>query len=601
MGVSGGPDMIQNGLILAVNAADRNSYVSGSTTWRDLSSSNSNGTIFNSPVYSSANSGILIFDGVDDYVDLSSTISSSEWSLCCFLDLSTFQKIRNTQTSTITSNTAGSRNGRVSFEFTYSTTIPTIVVDNSGSVFIGGRITEYNGISRALVVKLDSSGSLDSTFDTGLTVTQTQSTTGLALDSSQNLYYVGYNQGNLIKVSGSTGRQMQAVSTVNASITQANVVLDEPNNKVYIGGWFSSIQSVAAQRLARLNLSTMTIDTTFDTTTGFVNLEDVQMMILQPDGKLLVGGQFTSYKSSTYNRIIRLNSNASIDTTFNPGVGFNDRIVRSAMALQTDGKILVGGVFTTYSGSTTNRIVRLNPSGTIDTTFNAGTGFGSTVNTIALQSDGKVLVGGGFTTYSGSTSNYIIRLNDSGSIDTTFKIGTGFNNSVEYIYVQQDQKILVGGVFTTYSGSSCNNIVRLNSDGTVDTSFNVGTGILGAYRLNCQTVYTNASNAITSLFEYRITSPTDYDWRNYETAISPLSGSFSYFVITKDSASLYSQYWNTALKNTESLPTALNTGINVNRLGTIYGKVASIYIYNRALSQQEIIQNYTVLKSRFNL
>ncbi len=71
MGVSGGPDMIQNGLVLSLDAADRNSYSGSGTTWRDLSGNNNNGTLTNGPTFNSANGGTIIFDGVDDRISVS--------------------------------------------------------------------------------------------------------------------------------------------------------------------------------------------------------------------------------------------------------------------------------------------------------------------------------------------------------------------------------------------------------------------------------------------------------------------------------------------------------------------------------------------------
>jgi hypothetical protein len=69
MPTSAGPDIVQNGLVLDLDAADRNSYVSGSTTWFDLSGNPNNGILTNGPTYSSANGGSIVLDGVDDYVN----------------------------------------------------------------------------------------------------------------------------------------------------------------------------------------------------------------------------------------------------------------------------------------------------------------------------------------------------------------------------------------------------------------------------------------------------------------------------------------------------------------------------------------------------
>ena len=133
----------------------------------------------------------------------------------------------------------------------------------------------------------------------------------------------------------------------------------------------------------------------FGSSLGFDNY--IRSVVQQPDGKILVGGGFTTYNGATENRIIRLNSNGTKDTSFNTGTGFNDYVF--SIALQPDGKILVGGGFTTYNGAAENRVVRLNPDGTKDNSFNTGTGFNSSVQSIALQPDGKILIGGSFITY----------------------------------------------------------------------------------------------------------------------------------------------------------------------------------------------------------
>jgi len=133
---------------------------------------------------------------------------------------------------------------------------------------------------------------------------------------------------------------------------------------------------------------------------------------------------------------------------------------------QPDGKILSSREITTYSGVTRNSILRLNSNGTLDTTFGSTSGFTGTktVNDMILQSDGKILCGGEFTGYSGASSNNIIRLNNDGTIDTTFNVGTGFNGAVKTLARQSTENIIVGGAFTTYNGvGTFNKIIRLFS------------------------------------------------------------------------------------------------------------------------------------------
>jgi uncharacterized delta-60 repeat protein len=582
-------DIVTDGLALNLDANFVASYPATGATWYDLGPSGNNGTLVNGPIFNS--SGWITFDGSDDRFNYNTAVDLENWSFQGTFLLN-FEKIKSTQLNTFASNSAGLTPGNLLFELSYSVFTYSIVVDGNGNVFVGGRITEYNGTSISFIIKTDSSGNLVTAFNTGLTLTQTQAVTGLQLDASGNLYYVGYNFGNLVRISATSGSQLQAIATVNATITQANLLLDSANNKAYIGGWFTSIQGTAAQRIARINMPGMTIDTSFNTTTGFVNEEDVQMMALQSDGKLIVGGQFTSYKGSSYNRIIRLNSDATIDTSFNPGTGFNNTVIRNCIAIQSDGKIIVGGNFTTYNGTSANRIIRLNSDGSIDTGFVYGTGFDSNVTALALDSNGKIVVAGQFQTYNGSSRNRIIRLNTNGTIDTGFSIGTGFSSSVGAIAIQSDGKILVGGEFSAYNGSTANQLCRLNSDGTIDSSFSSGTGILGGYRLNCQLGFRNSSNFLTAQFFYAITRPTGYDWRSYETAVSPFLGRFINWAITKNSSNQLNLYWNGIVNNTTNVPSPTNLRFQINRSGTMKGNLDRYSLYNKQLSQAEILQNY---------
>ncbi len=169
-----------------------------------------------------------------------------------------------------------------------------------------------------------------------------------------------------------------------------------------------------------------------------------------------------------------INSNGTIDTGFTIGTGFNGII--NKIAIQSDGKILVGGAFTSYSGSSYNRIIRLNSDGSIDTGFTIGTGCGSTVRNILINSDNTIFVVGDFNTYDGTTSRRIVKLNSNGSYNNTFNVGTGFNLitpfillGVDSIVVQSNGKIVAGGGFESFNGNSRNFIIRLNSDGTDNT------------------------------------------------------------------------------------------------------------------------------------
>jgi uncharacterized delta-60 repeat protein len=262
-------------------------------------------------------------------------------------------------------------------------------------------------------------------------------------------------------------------------------IVVKSDGKILVGGSFTSYNGVESNKIIQLN-SDGSKDTSFVIGTGFNN--EIRSIILQLDGKILVGGGFTSYNGVSSSYIIRLNSDGSKDTSFVIGTGFNN--VVSSIVLQSDGKILVGGVFTSYNGVASNRIIRLNSDGSKDTSFVIGTGFNAGgVSSIVLQSDGKILLGGSFISYNVVASNRIIRLNSDGSKDTSFVIGTGFNTTVNSIVLQSDGKILLGGVFISYNGVASSRIIRLNSDGSKDTSFVIGTGFNtgGVYSIAVQT------------------------------------------------------------------------------------------------------------------
>jgi uncharacterized delta-60 repeat protein len=170
-----------------------------------------------------------------------------------------------------------------------------------------------------------------------------------------------------------------------------------------------------------------------------------------------------------------LTSGGTIDSTFNIGSGFNS--TTNSIAVQNDGKILVGGLFTQYSGASWNKLIRLNIDGSIDNTFNIGTGFAPTITAstthITIQTDGKILVSGNYNQFSGITVPPLVRLNSDGSLDSSFNYTGGLTATSDTLQTSDGKIILIGG--------GVNNIIqRLNSDGSIDTSFNIGTGFFNS-------------------------------------------------------------------------------------------------------------------------
>jgi uncharacterized delta-60 repeat protein len=249
----------------------------------------------------------------------------------------------------------------------------------------------------------------------------------------------------------------------------------------------TALLSVALALTTTLSAQVGTIDPNFQPGsgfgTGFVQ-ERVETIVQQADGKLLIGGWFTDYNGTPANRIVRINLDGSIDNSFNTGAGFDgfSSYVKD-IAVQPNGKIVVVGNFLTFDGVTRHRIARLNADGSLDDSFDPLTGFDSDISTLALQPDGKIIVAGIFSNYDwlGNAIPYggICRLNAGGSIDESFDPGTGFGSTsgqrrVNKIVLQPDGKILCAGQITSFNNEPRLMVARLNANGSLDSSFDPG-------------------------------------------------------------------------------------------------------------------------------
>lgn len=246
----------------------------------------------------------------------------------------------------------------------------------------------------------------------------------------------------------------------------------QSDGDLIVGGDYLYFNGISLSYLSRLKPDG-TVDASFNLGSGFNG--KVYGTLIQPDGKIIVGGSFTGYNGTVVGRLIRLNNNGSRDASFSTGLGVTDNIVY-ATAQQSDGKTIVVGSFTKYNTTNTNRVVRILPDGSLDLTFAIGSGASRLVGEVKVQTDGKIILAGFFDTFNGVVCNKIIRLNPDGSIDTSFITGTGFNHNTTASFLQVDGKILLGGVFTAYNGMIANRIIRLNSNGSVDLSFVSGNG-----------------------------------------------------------------------------------------------------------------------------
>ncbi len=367
-----------------------------------------------------------------------------------------------------------------------SSEIRSIVIQSDGKILIGGFFTAFNGATVNRIACLNSNGTRDTSFTTNGGTGFNATVNAIEIRSDGVILVVGdFSSFNQIIVNGITGLNQSGTRNVEFLINTGvgfnatvNSVAIQPDGKILCSGIFTNFNSTTINRIARLN-SDGSLDTAFATNIGTGFNGNASSIVIQSDGKIILGGSFTTFNGTTVNYIVRLNSDGTRDTTFttNTGTAFDGGV--DSIAIQPDGKILCAGQFFTFNGVTVNRILRLNSDGTRDTTFttNTGTAFDLTAQSIVIQSDGKIICAGSFTTFDGVTVNRIVRLNSDGTRDTSFttNTGTGFTSTVNSVEIQSDDKIVIVGDFTHFNGVSVNRIVRLNSDGTRDINFTINT------------------------------------------------------------------------------------------------------------------------------
>jgi len=335
------------------------------------------------------------------------------------------------------------------------------VADNN-KLLVGGDFTLFDGLVRRSLARLKTDGSVDIAFDAGTNVGSSVRVIGSQADGGS---IVGGAFTNIAGSALSYLARLQsggvvATNFLNGMSGADNFVFAtalQPDGRLVVGGKFSSISGVSRHFIARLNADGG-VDTTFNPSPGPDG--QIKTIALQADGKILIGGDFQNVNGLSRRRVARLNSDGGLDSTFNPATAASSTV--NAVALQNDGKCIVGGLFTNWNGVNAGRIVRLNPDGTTDTNFVAGTGANEFVSSIAFDANGKILVGGGFTSFNGIPRSGITRLNSDGSVDTTINFGSGANNYVSTIALQSDRKIVIGGAFTLFNGVPRNYIARLN-------------------------------------------------------------------------------------------------------------------------------------------
>ena len=629
-------DIPTSGLSLCLDAGYTPSYSRSGTTWFDLSFSGYNGTLTNGPSFSGSNGGSIFFDGTNDNILMPSTgvtISSgtNPWSTSFWVNMPTPNEI--TSVYTLLGNSSSGVPGWFPLELGIDFDVLSVAVDSSNRVYVGGMFLGYSGVNSPKLFRLTSGGTLDTTFNTGVGLSATNSVVYKILLSN---YYPGrlYVAGSFTRYSGITVSRIVRLYddgtldpsfNVGASAFNSSIVdvVEDSSGNLYIGGGFTTYTGSTNNKIIKLKPDGSK-DTSFSTGLGFrfgtstSTAYYVRTLSLSSDEtKLYCGGNFTTYNSGTTNAsyIARLNtSDGSLDTTFDMTTGANnivyDILVSSGVTGDT---IYVGGSFTSIVGSTQNRLTRLTTGGTIDNSFNIGTGFNSIVYSLAEDSNKDLYVGGAFSTFTGSSNLRLIRLNSNGSKDTSFNnLGSsGFSSYVYTVFFNNtNSSVYAGGIFKTYSGRTVNRIAKLSDTGLLDTSFSNDSGVNLGYSTLSVNYYYIPTTTTAAANVYFIGDTSNYV--PYNEVISNWYNRWLFFTVTMSSGGTLGLHTYTtggtySFSGT-SIAGSVVRNLSFTRIGAsatasnpFYGNMSQILCYNRELSTSEVQQIYNNTKSRYGL
>jgi uncharacterized delta-60 repeat protein len=359
-----------------------------------------------------------------------------------------------------------------------------MALQDDGKILIGGAFTSVNGTARSRLARLNADGSLDTSFNAGFGVENliydvavqadgkiiVGGSFTVAVGNNVRLHVARLNADGSFDTSFASPMQPSTFGVPQSIVYSVALQAD---GKVILGGFIVANGSnfpPVVMPVARLNADG-SFDASFNTGTIDSNLYDVAV---QPDGKILIGGFFQTINGVPRKYLARLNADGSLDNSFDASAEATAPVF--TIRLKPDGKILFSSLVILPSSGVAKQ---LNPNGTLDRAFNPPQTVLGQIYTILLTADDKILTGGSFSSPSGATLDSALVFNPDGSPDGSFKLDSTALGGVRAIAVQSDGKIIVGGNFNRVNGTGKNRLARLNPDGTRDDTFNT-TGISAA-------------------------------------------------------------------------------------------------------------------------
>jgi uncharacterized delta-60 repeat protein len=415
-------------------------------------------------------------------------------------------------------------------------------VDAADRLYLGGGVFNFDTGTRQNIARLDATGALDSGFNPGAD----GSVSGLASDAGNGIVVTG----QFLNLGGSPRNGLGRIrldgaldatfAPVLKNFGQAASLAIDANGRILVAGTFDGVGNTSRTGLARL-LPDGTLDASFNPVITGNNLFNrktgksysvflVGSVVIDRLGRIVIGGSFGAVNGVGRRGIARLNTDGSLDTTFDPGNGANGMVldikcdasnrvilggvfntidtaarpglarlnengsldtgfaptvegvpfIRS-IAIDTAGRLVVAGDFSGMNGIPGTRIVRLMPSGASDTTFSSGLTSFPIVNRVLIEpNSGKYLLAGNFNV----ENKPVTRLNTDGSTDSTFNFQITTYVMAQASFIDRSNRFLIGGTFDAYYGDPFQKIARFSLNGTPDPSFNANPGPGGRYSYN---------------------------------------------------------------------------------------------------------------------
>jgi uncharacterized delta-60 repeat protein len=361
-----------------------------------------------------------------------------------------------------------------------------LFVQADDKILAFGAFDSFNGVAHSKIVRLETSGAVDAGFsapvfptseygDEGLVAAVAQQPNGKLILGGYFHLVGGATANNVVRLetSGARDASFSPIGTGPSSWNVSAVVVRPSDGKIFFGGYFSTFGGQYRSNAAWANPDG-SVDNSFAGLAGVTDYgPNIWAMETQSDGKILITGLFTSFNGTSRNNVLRLNPDATIDPSFNVDT---DRSTR-ALLVQPDGKILIAGNFDEVNGVPMVRIARLNSDGTLDPSFDPGMGPDNYIRALALDSGGNIYAGGNFESFNGLPRVGLVKLSSTGAVDPAFNPGGGAEPVVVYAIAPPDETggIVIGGGFTTYNGTAARRIARVNATtGALDSTFNSG-------------------------------------------------------------------------------------------------------------------------------